>query len=163
MQTQAAEHSWSKIHRLAVSAFGIGLLLWSGHLAYGQNGRASINGTVTDPSGAVIAGAHISAKNLETAQITTVTTGSEGNYSMPFLPIGHYEITASNPGFASETQTGITLSADQAASVNFALKTGEVTTSVAVSAEAVELETTTGAISQVVDQKSIVELPLDAD
>src|SRR5208282_1729846 len=95
LQTQAAEHSWSKIHRLAVSAFGIGLLLWSGHLAYGQNGRASINGTVTDPSGAVIAGAHISAKNLETAQITTVTTGSEGNYSMPFLPIGHYEITAS--------------------------------------------------------------------
>ena len=161
LQTPAVVQPWKNVFRLAASIFGIGVFLWASHLAYAQGGRASINGTVTDPTGAVIAGARISAKNLETSQVTTVTTGSEGNYSLPFLPIGRYEITASNPGFTTETHTGITLSADQVASVNFSLKTGEVSTSVEVRAEAVELETTSGAISQVVDQKSIVELPLD--
>ena len=140
---------------------GIGLLVLASVSAYAQGGRATINGTVTDPTGAVISGAQISAKNIETGQVTNVNTGSEGTYSLPFVAIGRYEITASHPGFATETQTGITLSADQAASVNFELKTGQVSTSVEVKAEAVELETTSGAISQVVDQKSIVELPLD--
>ena len=140
---------------------GIGLLVLASVSAYAQGGRATINGTVTDPTGAVISGAQISAKNIETGQVTNVNTGSEGTYSLPFVAIGRYEITASHPGFATETQTGITLSADQAASVNFELKTGQVSTSVEVKAEAVELETTSGAISQVVDQKSIIELPLD--
>jgi Carboxypeptidase regulatory-like domain len=150
---------WSTVYRFIALVSAMALFVTGS--AYAQGGRATINGTVTDPSGAVIGGAHISAKNLETGQITTLTTGSEGNYSLPFVPIGRYEITASHPGFTTETHTNITLSADQTASVNFALKTGEVTTSVEVKAEAVELETTSGAISQVVDQKSIVELPLD--
>ena len=129
--------------------------------AQAQGGRAGINGTVTDQSGAVIAGAQISAKNTDTGQITSVTTGSEGSYSLPFLPIGKYEITATHAGFGTEIRTGITLSVDESASVNFFLKPGQVSTSVEVKAEAAELETTSGAISQVIDQKSIVELPLD--
>ncbi len=137
------------------------LLLFAAVLGYAQGGRASINGTVTDPSGAIIAGAQVTAKNLETGQIATVTTGSEGHYSIPFLALGRYEMSCTQAGFTTETQTGITLSADQSASVNFSLKPGQVSTSVEVQAEAVELETTSGAISQVVDQKSIVELPLD--
>src|ERR1700722_8144388 len=140
---------------------GIALLVLATVSAFAQGGRASINGTVTDPTGAVISGAQISAKNIETGQVTTVTTSSGGDYALPFVAIGHYEIKASHPGFAVQTQTGITLSADQAASVNFALQPGQVSTSVEVKAEAVELETTSGAISQVVDQKSIIELPLD--
>jgi hypothetical protein len=151
----------STISSLFTVLCGIALLILASVSAYAQGGRATINGTVTDPTGAVISGAHISAKNIETGQVTNVTTASEGTYSLPFVAIGRYEITASHPGFATETQTGITLSADQAASVNFALKTGQVSTSVEVKAEAVELETTSGAISQVVDQKSIIELPLD--
>jgi hypothetical protein len=139
----------------------LALLMLASASVYAQGGRASINGTVTDPTGAVVAGAHVSAKNLETGQLSTVTTGSEGFYSLPFLPLGRYEVTVSHPGFTTETQTGFTLSAEQAATVNFTLKTGQLTTSVEVNAEAVELETTSGAISQVVDQKSIVELPLD--
>src|ERR1700722_15597793 len=88
----------------------IALLLLPAVPAFPQGGRASINGTITDPSGAVIAGAVISAKSLETGQISTVTAGSEGHYSIPFLPLGRYDVTASHPGFNSETQTGITLS-----------------------------------------------------
>lgn len=137
------------------------LFLSAGTSLYGQAGRASVNGTVTDATGAVVPGALVSAKNLETGQVSTVTTSSEGSYSLPFLQIGRYEIAATHEGFSKETQTGITLSADQSASVNFSLKPGQVSTAIEVKAEAVELETTSGAISQVIDQKSIVELPLD--
>ncbi len=129
--------------------------------AQAQGGRASINGTVTDQSGAVIVGAKISVTNRGTGQVTNVTTGSEGSYALSFLPIGEYRIMATHPGFSTEIQNGITLSVDESASVNFSLKPGKATTSVEVRAEAAELETTSGAISQVIDQKSIVELPLD--
>lgn len=139
----------------------IALFLFAAVLLHAQGGRANVNGTVTDPTGAVVPGAQVSARNLETGQVSTVTTTSEGSYALPFLPIGRYDISVTHPGFSTETRTGITLSADQSASVNFALKTGQVSTAVEVKAEAVELETTSGAISQVVDQKSIVELPLD--
>src|SRR5271169_6847975 len=85
---------WSTVNRF----LAIGLFVLATGSAYAQGGRATISGSVSDPTGAIIAGAHISAKNLETGQITAVTTGSEGNYSLPFLPIGRYEITVSNPG-----------------------------------------------------------------
>ncbi len=126
-----------------------------------QSGLASISGTVADSSGAVIPGAQISLKSVSTAQVTTVATGSEGGYLIPFIPIGDYEITASHDGFSTERETGIKLTADQVATVNFALQPGQVNSLVEVSATAVELETASGAISQVINEKSIVELPLD--
>ena len=122
-----------------------------------QSGLASINGTVTDSSGAVLPGARISLKGVSTAQVTTVTTGSEGGYLIPFIPIGDYEITASHDGFSTERQTGIKITADQVATVNFALQPGQVNSLVEVSATAVELETASGAISQVINEKSIVD------
>src|ERR1700722_11915721 len=134
----------STIRVAAACLCGIVLWVFANVPVYAQGGRASINGTVTDPTGAVISGAQVSAKNIETGQVTNVTTGSEGNYSLPFVSIGRYEIKASHPGFAAETQTGVTLSADQSASVNFTLQPGQVSTSVEVKAEAVELETTSG-------------------
>ena len=129
--------------------------------AHAQGGRANINGTVTDAAGAVISGAQISATNLGTGQITNVTTTSGGSYALPFLPIGRYELSASQNGFATENQTDITLTADQVATVNFSLKPGKVSTRVEVKAEGTQLETTTGAISQVIDQRAIQELPLN--
>src|ERR1700733_14152512 len=110
--------------------------------ANAQGGRAGINGTVTDQTGGLVAGAQISAKNMDTGQTTTVTSGSEGSYSFSFLPIGRYQITATHPGFTTETETGVTLSVDESASANFSLKPGQVSTSVEVKAEAQELETT---------------------
>ncbi len=129
--------------------------------ALAQGGRANINGTVVDAAGAVVAGAQVSAKNVGTGQITNVTTSSGGAYSLPFLPIGAYELSASQTGFTTETQTGITLTADQVATVNFSLKPGKVSTKVEVTAEGTQLETTTGALSETIDQKAIQELPLN--
>ncbi len=139
----------------------IALLIFTCAGLYAQGGRGTINGTVTDSTGAVVPGAQITIKSLETAQVTTLSTTTDGSYSAPFLSLGAYEITAAKTGFATETQTGITLTTDQIATVNFALKPGTVTSTVEVSATAVQLDTTTGAISQEINQKSIVELPLD--
>lgn len=128
---------------------------------HAQQGRGTINGTVQDSSGAVMPGVQVSLKSIQTGQVTNLITTSDGSYAAPFLGLGNYEITASHSGFATEIQTGITLTADQVATVNFTLKPGTVTASVEVSATAVQLDTTTGAIGQAITHTSIVELPLD--
>ncbi len=130
-------------------------------LAFGQGGRGTINGNVTDPTGALISGAQVSITNTLTGQVTTVNTTSDGNYSAPFLQAGKYEVSASHEGFETQTQTNLTLTADQVASVNFALKVGASTTKVEVVATGTQIDTTTGAVAQVIDQKAISELPLN--
>lgn len=89
----------------------------SGSLAYGQEGRAAINGTITDTAGALVAGAQVSIRNTLTGQVTTVTTTTDGNYSAPFLQAGKYDVSVSHEGVQSETQTGLTLTASAQAIV----------------------------------------------
>jgi len=129
-------------------------------LAFGQGGRGTINGTVQDPSGALIAGAQVSVKNLLTGAVTMVPT-SDGHYSAPFLPPGKYEISISKQGFATQTETGLVLDTDQVASVNFTLRPGSESVRVEVSANATAVDTTTGEVGQVIDEKTIQELPLN--
>jgi hypothetical protein len=86
---------------------------------------------------------------------------AEGNYSVPFLPVGTYDIAASHAGFTPETRTGVALTADQVATVSFVLKVGDVNSAIEVKSEGLEIDTTTGAIGQVINEKSVVELPLN--
>src|ERR1700690_3467819 len=90
-------------------------------LAHAQGGRGTINGTVADPSGAVVSGAQVDIKNSQTGQVTTLKTTSDGNYSAPFLQSGTYLISASHEGFETQTQTNVNLTTDQVASINFTL------------------------------------------
>ena len=87
--------------------------------------------------------------------------GSNGNFSAPFLEIGSYDISVSHEGFETQTATHLPLTADQVATENFTLKIGSSTTHVEVEAAATQIDTTTGAISEVIDSKSITELPLN--
>lgn len=128
--------------------------------AYAQ-ATGTINGTVSDPSGAVIAGAEVSIKSLQTGQITHVIARTEGNYTVPFLPVGTYDITAAHPGFSPETRKGVVLTADQIATVSFTLKLGEVSSAVEVNAEALEINTTNGALGETINETAVVELPLN--
>jgi hypothetical protein len=137
----------------------ISLLLVS--LAFGQGGRGTINGTVQDPSGALISGAQVTVKNVLTGAVTNLTTASDGHYSAPFLPPGQYEIIAVKLGFATETQTGVVLDTDAVASVNFTLRPGSENVKVEVTANATAVDTTTGEVGQVIDEKTIQELPLN--
>ena len=106
-------------------------------LAYGQQGgRGQINGTVTDSTGAVIQDAHITIKNVNTGHTVAVDTNSKGDYSVPFLEIGQYTVSAAHEGFETQTQANLTLTADQITGANFSLKPGTSTTNVEVQASA---------------------------
>ena len=146
---------------LVAGAVCLLLVCLSVSLAFAQGGRGTINGVVSDPSGALIAGAQVTMKDVQTGQITTVTTTSNGNFSAPFLEIGSYDISVSHEGFETQTATHLPLTADQVATENFTLKIGSSTTHVEVEAAATQIDTTTGAISEVIDSKSITELPLN--
>ena len=92
--------------------------------AFGQGGQGTMNGTIQDPSGALIPDAQVNVKNVLTGSVTKVATTSDGHYSVPFLPPGKYEISATKQGFATETQSGIVLDADRVVSVNFTMRPG---------------------------------------
>lgn len=96
---------------------------------------ASLGGTVTDPSGAVIADAHVTARNVDTGLTQSATTGSAGAFIIPRLPVGHYELTVEKPGFAAYIQSGITLVVNQAATVTVSLQLSQLTNQVTISGE----------------------------
>ncbi len=149
------------MRRLFVAGVLCAFQLFFLSLAYGQGGRGTINGTVSDPSGAMVSGAQVQVKNTQTGQVVTLTTTSDGTYSVPFLETGTYQVSASHEGFETQTQTKITLTTDQVLSVNFTLKIGSQTTKVEVEASATQIDTTTGEIAETIGEKSVTELPLN--
>jgi hypothetical protein len=130
-------------------------------LAQGTGGRATISGTVTDSTGAVIPDATVTALNTGTGITTPTKTTSVGTYVLPLLQVGNYTFTVQKEGFKTETRAGIILTADQAASVDFTLTVGAVTQQVEVTANAQLVEANTAALGQVVGERSIVELPIN--
>src|SRR5438552_4111459 len=126
-----------------------------------QEGRASINGTVTDQTGAFIEGATITARETATGQVRTAISADNGTYVLPLLPVGTYNMSCTRPGFATQTRSSVNITVDQKATVDFALTVGEVSQSVEVSGTAETINTTNGAIGQVISQTPIVELPLN--
>lgn len=126
-----------------------------------QEGRASINGTVKDQTGAFIEGATITVLERSTGQSRTATTASNGTYVIPLLPVGTYTVTCSRQGFTTETHSAVTITVDQLANVDCNLAVGEVTQSVEVAGATETLNTTNGQIGTVLSQTPIVELPLN--
>ena len=108
----------------------------------------------------MIVGAEVSATNLETGVKTTVKTNDTGTYSLRFLPIGGYLIEASQSGFKSHVRKGITLTTGQVFGLDIKLELGSVSESVNVSASASILETKTSDVSQLVESRTIQDMPL---
>jgi outer membrane receptor protein involved in Fe transport len=130
--------------------------------AFGQvAGTASISGRVTDASGAAVPAAAVTIRDTDTSVSQTVNTDEQGRYLVPDLPIGPYQITAAKPGFQNATHTGVTLTVGSAPVVDFQLKVGQATQTVNVSAEAAQVQTTTSAVSSLVNQTQMRELPLN--
>src|SRR3974390_492896 len=135
------------------------LLLTCSSAALAQN--ASITGTVTDASGAVIVGANVAAKNAATASERSARTGETGTFRIFELQPGSYEVTVSQSGFKSFVVGSLTLNVGQVFTLDAKLEVSTVTSSVEVNAATlptVELEN--ASISNVVDQKQIIDLPL---
>lgn len=132
------------------------------NLAWGQAvSTAQISGTITDPSGAPIPGAQISVTQTETGLTRQVQSGSDGSYLLPELPVGPYKLQVEAKGFGTYVQTGITLQVSDSPKVNVTLRLGQLTEQVQVSADASMVKTDTTAVSQVIDQAQIVDLPLN--
>lgn len=109
--------------------------------AWGQQVTAAITGTITDPSGAPIAGAKITAKDLDRGVVYTTQTNTEGVYNLPRIPIGRYEVRAEAQGFQTFVQPAITLDVNQTARVDFQMRLGQVSETVEVTGAAPLLET----------------------
>ena len=123
--------------------------------------NAQISGSVVDASGAAVPGAKITATQTDTRQERTTLSGSDGSYVLPNLPVGPYKLEAQATGFTTYLQTGIRLEVSNEVTVNVTLRVGEVKQQVEVSADASMVETQNTAVSQVIDQRSVVDLPLN--
>ncbi len=124
-------------------------------------GLASLRGTVTDSSGAVIPSATVSVAQVGTGFSRNVTTNTEGDYLIPALPPADYILTAQANGFRQITRKGLTLLADKSVTVNVEMEVGDATQTVTVEAAPTQVDTTTGTQSQVINQTQMVELPLN--
>ena len=137
------------------------LLLLTSLPNFAQQGRGTILGTVTDASGAPVAGAVIKVTNTATnSGLETRSTG-EGLYQAPNLAVGDYTVTVEKQGFRKVVRTGLQLQVDQRAQVDVRLDVGQVTESIEVKAEAQLVDTSNTSIGKVVDQKRVSELPLN--
>jgi outer membrane receptor protein involved in Fe transport len=141
----------------------LGALLWAVTPARAQSqiSTGTLQGTVTDASGAVIPGAKIVVKHTATGVERTTSTREDGHFSAPLLPVGEYEITASAPGFATVVRTGINLSLSQVLVANMGLQVASVGETVTITGEAPLIETTRTETSTLVDMRSVQNLPLN--
>src|SRR5216117_3599534 len=127
-----------------------------------QTFRGTILGTVTDPSGAVVAGAKVTAKNVNTGLERTTQTSADGSYSIPELPIGTYTATVSQSGFQTSSTTNVAVDVAAERRVDVALKTGEAVTVVEVSGETLpQVETTTDTLGTTFTAAQAKDLPLN--
>jgi hypothetical protein len=127
---------------------------------FAQN-AGEITGTVTDSTGAVMAGATVTVVSPATNQTRTTTTNATGNYSVPFLVPGIYNIRVEGAGFKVETRTGVELQVGAIARINVTLQVGEVTQQVEVGGGAPLLVTENTALGTVIENRRIVDLPLN--
>jgi outer membrane receptor protein involved in Fe transport len=127
-----------------------------------QTFRGTILGTVTDPSGAVLPGAKVTVKNAGTGLERTTETSADGSYSLPELPIGIYNVTVTQAGFQTFVATGVTVDVAVERRVDAAMKTGEVSTKVEVSADQLPLvETTTNTLGGVLTAQTVEDMPVN--
>jgi len=128
----------------------------------GQEGLSSLRGTISDKSGAVVAGAAVSAREVLTNIVArTVTSDSQGNFEMPGLKTGSYQVTASLAGFKKSVVDDVQLQSNQIRRVDITLEVGEVATEVSVSAAAAAIQTEQGKIgSDFNAAKRYADLPI---
>jgi hypothetical protein len=142
---------WKTMYCLAVIAL----------CARAQTITASLEGTVRDSSGAVIAGATARVINVATNAVVELKTNSEGRFLAPPLQPGTYSVTVEAAGFKKAQQKDLTLQVAQAARIEIVMEIGSQTEAITVSADAALLDATTSAVGQVVQRQTIVNLPLN--
>jgi hypothetical protein len=125
-----------------------------------QTVSATLRGKVADEQGSALPGVNVTARNVDTNVSRSVTTGSLGQYFLPGLPAGTYEVTATLSQFAPAKRTGLVLRVAQEGTVDFSLKLGGLQEEVTVAADAPILETTRNTIGSIINNQQLDELPV---
>jgi hypothetical protein len=128
--------------------------------SHGQ-GLGSVVGRVRDPAGAAVAGAQVTATQEGTGFSRSAMTDPEGLYVIPSLQPAIYNLTVEAKGFSTSKESGVTLLADQTLTVNVSVKLGVTTEVVTVTGNALQVDTATSTLKQVIEQQRISELPLN--
>ncbi|MGA7410554.1 MAG: carboxypeptidase-like regulatory domain-containing protein, partial [Bryobacteraceae bacterium] len=127
---------------------------------WAQKVTAAITGKVTDASGAAIAGAKVTANDLERGTTQQTVTNSDGDYNIPQVPVGTYTVRVENAGFQTAQQSNLTLVLNQVARIDFQMQVGNVTTAVEVNSAVPLLQTESTDIGQIIDARTNTALPL---
>jgi hypothetical protein len=130
-------------------------------LCQAQSVRGTILGTVTDASGAVVHGAKVTATQTATGLTRTEITSDSGEYAIPQLPVGPYTIAVEQAGFKKTDRTGIELRVDDKLRIDVVLSVGQVSDTVEVAATTPVVNTDSSTVGNVVDNKTVTELPLN--
>ena len=136
------------------------LILCAGSIALGQAGRGSISGLVSDPSGAIVSGAQVTALNQATGVVLHTVTSDAGLYSFVSLTPGTYVVTVSQKGFESVAQKNVLVTVDQTTTVNISLRVGSTTETVTVSGTSELVDTSNSTVGQLIDSAAIDRVPL---
>ena len=129
---------------------------------WAQSSTGAIVGTVKNGNGEVISGAQVIITEIQTNKQVTVTTNGDGYYTSPPLAVGQYRVEARMTGFRAAARSNLTLQIQQSLAADFTLEVGQVSETVEVNAQAVPvLETTSSVLGKVVDNRRILELPLN--
>ncbi len=121
----------------------------------------TIIGVVKDSSGAVVAGAKVTAREPDTGVTRTVTTGNDGAFRFDAMSVGTYSVTVEASGFQTSVQNGLTVAVAQEVAANFSLQIGQATQTVSVSTQAAQVDTATSSLSSLVTPTTISNLPLN--
>jgi hypothetical protein len=127
---------------------------------FAQSDRGTITGTISDPAGAVVASAAIEARNTETGAVSQAASSATGNYTIPQLPAGTYELSVTVPGFKRLVRPGLIIQAAQTIRVDATLEVGNASDAVTIYAEAPLLKTESGELSQTIAAQTMDALPL---
>jgi len=145
---------------LFLTFMALSLLLSPAGLA-AQEFRGTISGAVTDPSGAVVPAASVQVQETSTGTVSRTVSDAAGQYVVPFLLPGTYNITASASGFETLTRNGVILQAQDHLIINLALTVGSTSQTVTVTGAAPLLDTANGSVSTVIATQSVADLPLN--
>jgi hypothetical protein len=139
----------------------LSLLFAAGMAAFSQSTTQLIQGLITDSTGSAVAGATVTATNQGTNVATTVTSNETGNYTFPLLPVGDYTVRCEKQGFRAGLVKNLRLETAAQVRQDFKLDVGSVTESIEVVANAVSLQTENATVGAVIENRRIIELPLN--
>jgi hypothetical protein len=128
--------------------------------SFAQDTRSAILGRILDPQGSAVAGASVTIRNTDTGVSMTYQSNGSGYYEANLLLPGSYEVTVEAAGFKKHVRQGLTLPVSWRLDVSISLEVGGVTETISVTAEAPLLETSSVSQGRVLDNKSVMELPI---